>query len=48
MSVDKTELLQIANGVENNVVQVSEFGSLVSKIQDILKISCASRRLKTK
>ena len=46
--MDKPELLQIANGVEDNVVQVDEFSKLVSKIQEILKISCASKRLKTK
>lgn len=48
MSVDKAELLKIANGKEDNVVQVAEFSKLISKIQEILKLSCASRRLNTK
>ena len=48
LSIDKDELKEIANGKEDNVVQVAEFSKLVSKIQQILKISCASRKLITK
>ena len=44
-SVDKKELKQIADGKEENVVQVSQFDDLVSRIKEILKISCASRKL---
>ena len=44
-SVDKAELTQIADGKEENVIQVMNFSKLVSKIQDILKIYCASGKL---
>ena len=43
--MDKNELLQIADGKDENVVQVSTFSDLISKIQDILKIYCASGKL---
>jgi len=43
--IDKDELIEIAIGKEDNVVQVSEFSKLVSKTQEILKISCATRKL---
>ena len=44
-SVDKEELKQIADGKEENVVQVSQFDDLVSRIKEILKISCSARKL---
>ena len=44
-SVDKAELTQIADGKEENVIQVMNFSKLVSKIQDVLKIYCASGKL---
>lgn len=44
-SVDMAELTQIADGNAKNVVQVSKFDDLVKRIKEILKISCATRRL---
>ena len=41
-SINKDELIQIANGEKDNVVQVQEFDKLVSKIHEIFKISCTS------
>lgn len=43
--VDPKELLQIADGKQENVVQVSQFKTLLEKINKIVKISCATRRL---
>lgn len=42
-SVDETELLQIADGKKDNVMKVSRFDELLSKLKDILKLFCASR-----
>ena len=42
-SVDETELLQIAVGKKHNVMKVSRFDELSSKLKDVLKILCASR-----
>ncbi|XP_078373834.1 coadhesin-like [Oculina patagonica] len=44
-SVDLAELTEIADGKKENVVQVDKFDKLVMRIKEILKISCATRRL---
>ena len=44
-SVDEKELLQIADGKQENVVKVDEFKKLVEQIKEIVRISCATRRL---
>lgn len=43
--VDNKELKEIAMGNNGNVLQVENFDVLVSKITDIVKISCAQRKL---
>ena len=45
LSVDNEELKKIANLKPENVVHVENFGKLVSKIKDILKLSCKKRKL---
>lgn len=47
-SVDKAELLQIADYKKDNVFQVTEFEKLDSRIDEIAEASCASRKLNTK
>ena len=44
-SVDQKELKSIAMDNEKYVVHVNGFGDLVSTINEILKISCASRKM---
>ena len=44
-SVDFYELKQIAMGNEKYVVQVSQFDDLVTKIKEIIRLSCAARKL---
>ncbi|KAJ7391347.1 hypothetical protein OS493_018390 [Desmophyllum pertusum] len=43
--VDRNELNQIAMNKAENVVHLDQFGELASKIKEILKILCASRKV---